>query len=126
MFDISKDKWFIAVANAEEAVAVQEWLVTLGCTWDGYLKDTIRRDFHVWDGPAYAIGMGHQGGGSLGQANVDFWTSRGHKEIKVKLKLVVDDYEFPVLQAEQEKQIKALEETINMAQQQIQKLKQAR
>lgn len=124
MFDISKDKWFIAVANAEEAVAVQEWLVTLGCTWDGCFKDTIRRDFHVWGGPAYAIGMGHHGG-SLGQANVGFWTSWGHKEIKVKLELVVDAYEFPVVQSEQEKQIKALEETINMAQQQIQKLKQA-
>lgn len=123
MFDISKDKWFIAVENVEEAVAVQKWLATLGCYWDDYRKDHIRTDIQSWTAP-YAIGMGHFGGGSLGQACVDFWVSRGHKEIKVKLKLIVDDVEFPVVETEQEKQIKVLEETINTAQQQIQKLKQ--
>lgn len=124
MFDMSKDKWFIAVANLEEAVAVQEWLREKGITWGYNNKNTIRTDIEDWATP-YSIGMGHFGGGTLGQASVDYWMKHGHHEIKVTFKKTVADCEYPVVESEQEKQIKALEETIQKAQEQIQSLKKS-
>lgn len=121
---MSIDKWFIAVADLEEAVAVQEWLRSNGFTWGGLHQNNIRTDMKDWQLP-YAIGRGHFSGVGLGQESVGYWMKQGHHEVKVTFKKTVADCEYPVLESEQEKQIKALEETIQKAQEQIQNLKKS-
>lgn len=125
MFDMTKDKWFIRVANQQEAISVQSWLMRHGYAWGGSGR-LIREDFEGWDseGGFCAIGMGHMGGGSLGQASPGYWERYGHHEIKVNFKLCVDEVTYPTLESEQQKQIKALEATISQAQEQIKKLKE--
>lgn len=124
MFDMSKHKWFIAAADLEEVFAVQEWLLSKGYSWSHLPACTVRTDINDWEFP-YAIGMGHFSGDCLGQASVGYWQNAGHHEVKVTFKKIVADCEYPVVESEQEKQIKALEETIQKAQEQIQNLKKS-
>lgn len=87
MFDLKNDKWFIRVENEKQAIAVQEWAFEQGFAWNG-IKE-LREDFRIWD-KAGAIGWGHFGGCSLGQARRQYWIDNGHKEIEVTFKTVVD------------------------------------
>lgn len=124
MFDVKKDKWFVRVANKQEAIAVQEWAFSEGLGWCGSLE--LRTDFDAWgtDENSKAVGCGHFGGNSLGQAPGTWWESNGHKEIKLTYKFGVDTVIYPEVESPQQKQIKALEETIAQAAAQIQKLKE--
>lgn len=122
--NILEDKWFIRVANNQEAVAVQEWAFSQGLAWGS--KFEVRTDFDKWDGvgSSAAIGSGHFGGNCLGQASASYWERHNHKEIKVTFKFSVDTIVYPEVESPQQKQIKALEETIATATAQIQKLKE--
>lgn len=113
-------KWFIRVANAEQAKAVQEWAFEQGFGWSG--SKTIRKDLRLWEIPA-AIGHGHFDGMGLGQASVDYWIANGHKEIKVTFKTAVDKVVLTEVESLQQKQIRELQETIAKAQEQIESLK---
>lgn len=121
MFDLKTEKWFIRVNSEQESIAVQEWAFQQGIGWMNKLE--LRKDFSTWQLPS-AIGFGHFGGQSLGQANVDYWERNGHKEIKAELKLSVVDVELPAVESPQQKQIRELEETIATAAAQIKKLKE--
>jgi hypothetical protein len=121
MFDITKDKWFIRVANEEQAKAVQEWAFDRGFGWAG--QKEFRKDFAVWDKKSPAIGFGHFGCDSLGQARAQWWIDSGHKEIKVSFKTVIDEMEFPKVESAQQIKIRELEATVAEAQRQIQELK---
>ena len=120
MFDFKTDKWFIRVENEQQAVAAQEWAFEQGFGWSG--RKTLREDFRSWDMPR-AIGCGHGGAGYMGQAPAQYWFVHGHKEIKMSFKVVVDEVVLPVVESQQQKQIRELEETIARATQQIQELK---
>jgi hypothetical protein len=125
MLDVKNDKWFVRVANKQEADAAQEWAFKEGLSWNG--RTTLRRDYSEWDMVGgTAIGSGHCEGGLLGQAGVMYWSRSGHKEIKVTFQtaLSVDTVVLPEVESPQQKQIKALEATIAQAAAQIQKLKE--
>lgn len=121
MFDITKDKWFIRVANEEQAKAVQEWAFEHGLGWAG--KKVLRDDYATWDRTDRSIGSGHYGGCGLGQARAGWWISNGHKEIKVSFKTVIDELELPKVESAQQIKIRELEATVAEAQRQIQELK---
>ena len=124
MFNVKKDKWFIRVASQQEANAAQKWAFAQGLGWGD--KFELRTDFYSWDtnGASAAIGSGHFGGGCLGQASSTYWERHGHKEIKLTFAFAVDTVIYPEVESPQQKQIKALEETIAQASAQIQKLKE--
>lgn len=123
MFDLKTDKWFIRVANEAQANAAQEWAFEQGFAWSG--NKLLRIDFETWDDDgSKAIGHGHNGGAGLGQAGTGYWESRGHHELKVDFKLRIVNVVLPEVESPQQKQIKALEETIATAAAQIQKLKE--
>jgi hypothetical protein len=123
MFDVKNDKWFVRVANKQEAIAAQDWAFSEGLSWNG--RTTLRHDYHLWDmDGGTAIGSGHCEGSVLGQAGVMYWARSGHKEIKLTYKLTVDTVLLPEVESPQQRQIRALEATIAQAAAQIQKLKE--
>lgn len=125
MFNVLKEKWYIRVGSEQEAIAAQEWAFSKGLGWGGSGK-VLREDFKHWDkwGESAAIGSGHHGGGSLGQASSEYWSKHGHKEINLTFKLTVDSVVYPHVESPQQEQIRELEETISLAAAQIKKLKE--
>ena len=119
--NLQKDKWFIRVPDEESAKAVQEYMFERGLAWAG--KQELRTDYDTWSFPM-AIGAGHYGGDSLGQASIGWWESQGHKEIFITFKTVVDKVEFPKVESPQEIKIRELEATIAKAYEQIKALKE--
>lgn len=120
MFDLKNDKWFIRVETEQQCLAVQEWAFEQGLSWAGC--QTLRGDFRSWDKPC-AIGHGHFGGSSLGQARIQYWIDNGHHQIDVSFKTTVDKVNLPEVESKQQKQIRELEATVAEAQRQIQELK---
>lgn len=119
--NLKTEKWFIRVPDEASAQAVQEYMFERGLGWNGKLE--LRTDYETWSFPE-AIGCGHCGGNSLGQANVNYWIGNEHKEIVITLKTSVDTLEFLKVESPQEIKIRELQETITKAQEQIQALKE--
>lgn len=116
MFDLKKEKWFIHTPTPEISEAVQLWLFEQGLQWRLGGQDVRHTN-------KSAIG-GMQSVGNIGFADPEFYAKEGCQEIKFTFKAVVDSVEYPVVESEQQKRIRELEETIATAQRQIAELKE--
>lgn len=117
-FNLKTSPWFIRVNNKEEFNTINEWLeVNFGARllsvyskYLNYLTNTEANGFVV---------------------NRVMWStekSKGTKEIKlsIKTKTTIDSVEYPEVKTQQEVDIEELEATIELAKQQILKLKEGK
>ena len=120
-FNLKTCKWHINLNSAEESLAAQEWLISQGATWcngdSSVYTDVVQSkcltNYHVNDKL-----------NSEGIMHCSYPYDDPKYELKLKFKISVDTVTYPIVESEQQKQIKALEATIQMAQDQIQKIKE--
>lgn len=120
-FNLKTCKWHINVNSAEEILAAQEWLISQGVTWcngdssvdTSVVQSKCLTNYHVNDK------LNH-----VGFMHCSYSYDDPKYELKLKFKILVDKVIYPIVESEQQKQIKALEATIQMAQDQIQKIKE--
>lgn len=128
MFNLKTSKWHILVGSAEENQVAQEWLLSQGITWcngkckvdEGCKQSKVLSNYFSDGGEVNKNGFMHSSSG--------FDNYRYNEEFELKLSykatISVDKIVYPTVDSPQQKQIKALEETIAQAAAQIQKLKE--
>lgn len=125
MFDLKTQPWFIVTNSKEEYRSIQEWLFSQELVWcDGETKVQTAEAKYItncWmeDGVPMVNRKGfmHGVGGNSRPAEIEIF-------ISYETKKTVYAVQFPEVESQQQKDIRALEATIAMAQEQIQKLKQ--
>lgn len=123
-FNIKQHNWFIRIESRQHCAAVQEWLFEQGVKWqyntDGK-PDHLNSNFLT---NTYSDGTL---GKHLYHASMRSAISPKCKEIVIKTttKVVIDEVVYPVIETEQQKQIRELKETIEKAQKQIDALEKA-
>lgn len=123
MFDMKKDKWFIRTPTPEISEAVIEWLKK---QHDLFLHKSINSsDLHKdyglktclsGDGPNTAI---H----GVCYSPSDFYEREDFQEIKLTFKTSVASVEYPFVETQAEKELKALEQKIQELTEQASKLR---
>ncbi|ATN92846.1 hypothetical protein QGX11_gp083 [Pseudomonas phage PPSC2] len=128
MFNLKTSKWHILVGSAEENQAAQEWLLSQGITWcngnrkvDEGCKQSKVLSNYFSDGREV-----NKNGFMYSYSGFDNYQHNEEFELKLSYKttISVDKVVYPTVDSPQQKQIKALEETIAQAAAQIQKLKE--
>lgn len=121
-FDMKTQPWFIKLNNALEFEAVNKWIKEntgrelIMSYFNGMIAiSNTDDDGDVWGGPMYVEDNNES---KLARSNITC------HEIKVNFKTVVDSVEFPVVESEQEKKIRELQETIEVAKRQIEELRE--
>lgn len=118
MFDMKKDKWFIRTPTSEISEAVQLWLFEQGLRWAG--SEEQGKNVQYIDSEAIGFGYGENG---FGHTHVRWWKDNDHKEIKLTFKTSVASVEYPVVETQAEKELKALEQKIQELTEQASKLR---
>lgn len=125
-FDLKKDKWFIQVSNMIEWQTTVNWLKEKGF-------DFGKAVFAEYENGITAIGswpfkgeFENPNGVRIGHTHsVEYWKEMGHKEIKLTLKTVVDAVEYPVIETQQQIELKALKQKAQELNEQIAKLEES-
>jgi len=115
-FDMKKEAWFIPYHCHEQFLAIKDWLIfEKGLDWS--FGDR-------WQLFASAL-TNLKSNGEI-TTNV-VWSTRPDnspaKEIKLSFKTIIDSVEYPVVETDQQKQIRELEQTIAKASEQIKALR---
>lgn len=114
MFDMKKDKWFIRTPNPEISEAVQLWLFEQGLQWCGASYTNVAHTNSLvlmWT-----------------ENNKFVWCDEldsDYKEIKLTFKTSVASVEYPIIESQAEKELKALEQKIQELTEQASKLRSA-
>lgn len=118
VFDLKTNPWFIRVNNKEEFEAAISWAEEKGLKWD-----KIHREYNK---SIKAIGTCL----SFPEVQViyyllnnDNFCQGAREEIKITFKTIIESVEYPEIETEQDKKIRELQETIEIAKRQIEELK---
>ena len=119
-FNLKTQPWFIRVNNEEEFEAVNKWVKEnaeyelFTPYFDGMVAISNTDD----EGDVWVRLMYVKDGSRIVRSNITC------HEIKVNFKTVIDSVEFPIVESEQQKKIRELQETIETAKRQIEELKE--
>lgn len=121
-FDLKTSPWFIRVNSKEESTLAQEWLFSQRVFWSVGKVDEVRDIVKI--------------GGYLTNQTIDLtaesYIMHGHNldekkvncpEIKLTFKTSIESVKYPEIKTQQQVAIEELEATIELAKQQISKLK---
>lgn len=121
MFDMKKDKWFIRTPTPEISEAVQLWLFEQGFGWQDDGQKVLYKSQQFLTNTKYP----HFACNYILHSNtVDKQAEEnGVKEIKLTFKSSVYSVEYPVVETQAEKELKALEQKIQELTEQASKLR---
>ncbi len=124
-FDLKTSPWFIRVNSKEESTLAQKWLFSQGLLWCVGKVDEVKDIVEI--------------GGYLTNQTIDLtvesYIMHGHNlevkkvncpEIKLTFKTSIESVEYPEIKTQQQVAIEELEATIELAKQQISKLKEGK
>lgn len=117
-FDMKTQPWYIRVNNEEEFNLVQEWLKD---NFGKCLNQYFKKNNMLLTNLSSNLGITDE---VFWANNMDYVRSLNPKEIKFNLKIVIDSVVFPTVESEKDKQIRELQNTIELAQKQINRLKE--
>ena len=116
-FDLKKNPWFIRTGTKEKSAAAQNWLFEQGINWWNNDSVAYIRDEQVLSNVNCEGNIE-----SFFMWCIDGEPHKSAKEIILEFETVVKSVTYPIVETEQDKKIKELQQTIEKAKQQIEEL----
>lgn len=115
-FDLKKNPWFIRTGTKEKSEAAQKWLFEQGVHWWHGMEIKDHGEKYLTNADSSGVTSSYILQGRLG-------AHASAQEIILEFEIVVKSVTYPVVETEQDKKIKELQQTIEKAQKQIEELK---